>query len=140
MHAHSGPSGQWYNNSDRPSDLYYSNLHYSWNNNTNSVFGECDFSGFYWINDGNGLSNYDEIDWSYDVLVGRVPVQSNNELEQWIQKMESYINGSSKGDYLQNAIVATKDYYNNIDDDVWNTIGDEFPENITFLNGQNISA
>ena len=141
MHAHSGPSGSWYNNTPKPSDMYYSNLDYSMNNNTNSVWMECQFEGFYWIRNGDGVSEYDEIDWTYDVLVGRALVDSTQETLNWINKTKTYYDGSwqGQGNYLNNGIVATRDDGNAIDDSVWNTIGDEFGEKITFLNGQNIS-
>jgi len=139
MHAHSGPNGSWYNNSAKPSDMYYSNLDYCMNNNTNNVWMENRFDGFYWINDGNGIAEHDEIDWAYDVLVGRVLVDSTQEAYNWINKTKAYCNGNNQGNYLRNGIVASRDTNNNIDDSVWNMIGDEFSNTLTFLNGQNIS-
>ena len=139
MHAHSGPSGSWYNYSAKPSDMYYSNLDYCMNNNTNSVWMECQLDGFYWIGGGDGVADYDEIDWAYDVLVGRALIDSTQEAYNWINKTKEYIDGKWQGNYLRNGIVASKDTNNNIDDSVWNMIGDEFSNDLTFLNGQNIS-
>jgi len=109
--------------------MYYSCLHYSMNNNTNSYFMENDCCS----------SPYDEIDWGYDICVGRILVDTPNEVKSWINKTQNYTLGSLQGNYHRNAIVAAKDSGNAITNSTWLMIGDEFPSNITFLNNQNIT-
>jgi hypothetical protein len=132
MYAHSGPNGTWYNQT-RASDMYYSCLDFSFDNNTNGLWGE-DHLDFDWVQ----TPVWDEIDWGYDIVLGRVLVNTENQALNWINKWSSYVL-SNNPDYLLNAIVAAEDPDYNIDDYVWTRIGDEFPVNITFLNGQNIS-
>jgi hypothetical protein len=127
------------NVSNHASDLYYSNLHFCMNNNTNS----------YWMENSCFGSNWDEVDWGYDILVGRVLVSTPTTLNLWINKTKAYVNGNSQGNYLQNHIVAAKDNSNQITDNTWLDNGGSFSAslkrqfspitNITFLNNQNIS-
>jgi len=134
-YAHSGPDGGWYNDTSHASDMYYSNLDYNMNNNTNSYWMENTFgAGIYWAN----VTQWDEIDWQYDVLVGRVLVSTIEQANNWIHKTEAYAESNDIG-YLQSGVVAAKDPSNQIDDYVWSRIGDEFPEDISFVNGQQIT-
>lgn len=127
--AHSGPDGSWYNE-QHASDRYYSCLDYSLNNNTDSYWMENKFDdSIYWAS----VDVWDEIDWAYDVLLGRVLVESTTEADNWITKMKSV-------DFkVDTGVVASKDSSNNIDDYVWGEIGDEFLDNTSFVNGQNIN-
>jgi len=134
-YAHSGPSGRWYNDTSHASDMYYSCLENNFNDNLNTRWGENTFGdGVFWAN----VSAYDNIDWTYDVTVGRVLAETEQEMIHWINKTKAYVE-SNEQTYLQSGIVASKDTSNKINSYVWSQIGDEFPENITFVNGKNIT-
>jgi len=68
-----------------PSDFYYADIYdangsfSSWDSNGNGVFAEYDWDG-----------NFDRIDFSPDVYVGRLPCNDNEELEVIIQKIIDY--------------------------------------------------
>ena len=127
----------WENDTSHASDMYYACLHYSMNNNTNTRFMENDCCG----------SPYDQIDWGYDLCVGRVLVGTIEHLYNWINKTKAYVNGLTQGNYLRNHIVAAKNNGGSITNESWLNLGgsfsadlnDEFPANFTFLNNQNIT-
>ena len=124
------------------SDMYYSNLHYCMNNNTNSYWMENECCSYTW----------DEIDWGFDVLVGRALCGTPTELHNWINKTKAYVDGNndSKGNYLKCNMNSCKDIGNSISNQTWTGwwqvegifgpgIGDEFPSNMTWVNGKNIT-
>lgn len=119
----------FYNNTNHASDMYYSCLDYCMNNNTNS----------YWMENQLCNNSYDEIDWGYDLHVGRVLVNTVEETFRWINKTKAYVNGLSQGDYLKYNVVATKDVSNVITSQQWDAIGDDFPSNMSFVNDKNIT-
>ena len=135
-YGHSGPDGTWYNDTSHASDMYFSNLHYCMNNNTNSRWMENNFgSGIYWAT----VPEWDEIDWGFDIAVGRIPVNSIGELSYWINKTKAYVNGNSIGNYLKNGMMPNKDSSNQLTSFIWDECGDEFPDNITFLNNNTLT-
>jgi len=121
------------------SDMYYACLHLSMNNNTNSYFMENECMGY----------AFDEIDWGYDLCVGRVLVNTPLELFNWINKTKNYTDGNNQGNYLRNHVCAAKNGSNNIIDNTWLDLGGEYSAsigrqvipitNITFVNNQNIT-
>jgi len=119
----------FYNDTSHASDMYYACLHYNMNNNTNSYFME------------NNVCNnsFDEIDWGYDLCVGRVPVNTVQETLQWINKSKNYTLGNNYGNYLTYGMVPATDNGGDITDTTWNIMGDQFPPNISFVNNQNLS-
>ena len=122
----------WDNDLSHACDMYYACLHKCMNNNTNS----------YWMENECYSYPYDDIDWGYELCVGRVPVNTVAELNKWINKTKAYVDGIYQGRYLANHIVACKDDNYDISDQAWLAIGDEFTEyygNQTFLNDQNIT-
>ena len=119
----------WFNDYSHASDMYYSCLHKCMNNNTNS----------YWMENKCRDKEWDDIDWGYDLCVGRVLVNTVPQLNLWINKTKAYTLGQYQGNYLRNHICACKDSSNDISDQNWLAIGDEFVANQTFLNNQNIS-
>jgi len=127
----------WENDTSHASDMYYECLHYCMNNNTNDRWMENKVCGSPW----------DEIDWGYDVYVGRVLIDTAKEAFNWINKTKAYVSGRNQGNYLKNFIVAAKNNGGAITNQSWVNLGgefsaslnDEFPSNITFLNNQNIT-
>jgi len=128
----------YYNDTSHASDLYYSNLHYNMNNNTNS----------YWMENAVCGSPVDAIDWGFDLNVGRVIVNQPFETFWWINKTKNYVNGNNQSNYTKWAVVPCKDNGNSISNQTWTgwdgselgpNIGDEFPSNISFINNQNIT-
>jgi len=122
--------GSYYNDLSHASDMYYACLHKTMNNNTNTRFMENRCYSYGW----------DDIDWGYDLCVGRVLINSMNEARRWINKTIDAYQGNSIDEYLKNHIVATKNNANQISSMTWSMIGDEFQENQTFLNNRNISS
>jgi len=130
------------NDVSHASDMYYGCLHYSMNNNTNSYFMENECCSYSW----------DEIDWGFDILVGRACCAAKVQLRNWINKTKAYVDGNdvSKEQYLKNNLNACKDGDNAISNQTWTGwweaegifgpgIGDEFPSNISWLNNRNIT-
>jgi hypothetical protein len=62
-----------------PTDLYYSDLDGDWDANGNGIFGEYEY--------GN---NIDSIDGNPDVFVGRLPVETEEEIDRYTDKVKSY--------------------------------------------------
>ena len=125
------------NDLSHASDLYYSCLDYCMNNNTNQYWMENPCCGAVW----------DEVDYGIDLHVGRVLVSNESQTMNWINKTKNYVDGETNAYKYQ--IVACKDSSNNIDNQSWTgwdgdeitsaNLNDEFPVNMTFINGQNIS-
>lgn len=125
------------NDLSHASDLYYACLDYSQNNNTNSYFMEnqcCEFE-------------YDEVDYGIELHVGRFLFSTQTELDRMITKTKNYVQNQNNSYKYQ--IVACKDASNNIANQTWTgwdgssftgvELQDEFPSNMTFINGQNIT-
>jgi len=112
------------NDFSHASDMYYSNLHYCMNNNTNSYFMESACCGYDW----------DEVDWGFDVVVGRAVIGNTLELNYWINKTKHYMNRA-----YEYCMVPAKNVGGSITDQTWSMIGDDFPVNLSFINNQNIS-
>jgi hypothetical protein len=121
--------GTFHNDLSHASDMYYSCLDYCMNNNTNSYWMENECCSYEW----------DKVDWGFDLMVGRVPVNTVSELNLWINKTKEYVNGLSHGNYLKNVIVACKDNGNAISNQTWNIIEPYLPSSISIVNGQNIT-
>jgi hypothetical protein len=133
-YAHSGPSGSWYNVT-HASDMYFSCLDYCMNNNTNSLWMENNFDpGIYWAD----VSSWDEIDWGFDVTVGRVPASTITEVDRFINKTKAYTQ-SPHSLYHKYNIIANKDSDNNICTLVWDECADEFASNQSFLGNSTIN-
>jgi hypothetical protein len=116
--------------------MYYSCLDGNWNNNTNDKWGEARLD-FPWCK----TPVWDDIDWGYDVTLGRILVDSTNEANAWITRLKGYVDGNdyTKGNYLNNSMVAGKSPSNQIDPYVWDQLNDEFPSNISFVNNYTIT-
>ena len=127
------------NDLSHASDLYYAALDYCANNNTNS----------YWMENPCCGANWDEVDYGIDVHVGRALVGNISQAFNWINKTKNYVDGDKDSNAYKYQIVACKDSGNNIDNQSWTgwydgafsgiELGDEYPANFTFVNGQNIT-
>jgi len=71
-----GYGGSW-NENDLPSDMYFSCLNGSWNANGNEIYGEED----------------DEVDYFPEVFVGRIPANTEEEVENYVSTLISYESG-----------------------------------------------
>ena len=143
-YAYAGPASGWKNVDSHASDMYFACLHYSMNNNTNTYFMENEAHG------GGTSYNFDEIDWGFDLCVGRAVVYTTTELNDWINKTKNYVNGNSQGNYLACQMCAAEDGGYSITNSTWVArpdlgseyiygIGNEFASNQTFVNNQNIT-
>ena len=65
-----------YSETGMPTDLYYSGLDGDWDGNGNNVYGETD----------------DAPDMAFDVIVGRIPVQTTSHANAYINKLIDYEN------------------------------------------------
>jgi len=118
------------------SDMYYSNLQYCMNNVSFQYFMQSECCGY----------GFDEVDWGFDLYVGRALVNNETTLNNWIGKTKNY---SNYGNYLSNMICCAKDNGNSITNDTWLDLGAEYAasiyrqmypiSNLTWVNGQNIS-
>jgi len=129
------PGKHWWNWTSAV-DMYYSCLDGNWNNNTNSLWGEAKID-FEWAK----TPVWDAIDWGYDITLGRILVDSTSETSAWITRLKEYVDGNaySKGNYLQNIMIAGKNTTNVIVPYVYDTLSDEFPSNVTFVNNNTIT-
>jgi len=129
----------WDNDTSHASDMYFACLHNNMNSNLNAYWMENDVCG----------TAYDDIDWGYDLLVGRVLGGSIEKINNWINKTKTYITDNTQN-YLQKNIVACKGNTNSISNQSWTGwvtswgslgpgVGDEFSTNQSFVNNQNIS-
>lgn len=68
-----------YTESNMPTDLYYSGLDSTWDEDGDGTYGEADYSG-----------TKDEGDLAYDVIVGRIPIRTATQATDYINKMIGY--------------------------------------------------
>jgi len=67
-----------YSCKDIPTDLYYSGLDSNWDENGNGTYGEANTTAG------------DEGDMAYDVIVGRIPVRTSSQADNYINKVIDY--------------------------------------------------
>ena len=67
------------NITDMPTDLYYSGLDSNWDEDNDDIFCEFDYSG-----------TDDEGDLAFDVIVGRIPVQTPSDALAYINKLKHF--------------------------------------------------
>ena len=72
------------------SDFYYAGLGSSWDTNHNGTYGE-----------------FGEEDWSADVLVGRIPIDTAGEVGGMVDKIINYRTNPPSGDWIEKMIVWT---------------------------------
>lgn len=93
-------NGSWHNNSVY-SDLYYAGLDGDWDNDQDNLFGEGDANQDSQATGSNG----EEADLYAEVYVGRIPVASTDELENWINKQEDYETAQVSENFYQKALL-----------------------------------
>ena len=118
--------GAYPDENEIPTDMYYSCLEGDWNANQNNVFGE----------------NEDEVDFSPDVYVARIPANNSEELSTYFERLIQYEKGELS-DY-ENNIGVSMDLWENSESEVCQQFIYEhyFPEssNIYFLFGNENST
>ena len=91
-----------------PSDLYYADLYDSswdfadWDFNQNDIFGEMDFNGF--IEKDINILNVDRIEGLPDVMVGRIPASTPDEVMTYVNKVISYEFNAYNSDWFNKAL------------------------------------
>ncbi|MHA1342152.1 MAG: C25 family cysteine peptidase, partial [Promethearchaeota archaeon] len=65
----------------KPTDYYYSDLSSLWDEDKDNIFGESEIYN---------KNKKDEIDWIPDVAVGRIPVETESEAKNIIEKLLKY--------------------------------------------------
>jgi len=89
-----------------PSDLYYADLYdesYSfddWDYDNDHEHGEFDYAGGTDIN----LVNVDKIDMHPDIMVGRIPASSVQEVETYVDKVITYELSATDSSWFKNAL------------------------------------
>jgi len=139
-YAEDGSCG-WTNDTSHASDMYYSNLHHCLNNNTNDRWMENRL-----LDVGCRVNIWDEIDWGFELYIGRVLFDTVPELNIWINKTKAYVTDNFKGNYLNNWMISAKNNTHEITNATWLILhGDtsppsRIPANVSYVNNQNITA
>jgi len=81
----------------KPTDFYYADLNGSWDDDNDNIFGE---SAEY---NKNGK---DEIEWTPEVYVGRLPADSATELEIMVNKSLKYETAPNIGNWMNRMLLA----------------------------------
>ncbi|UCH88972.1 MAG: hypothetical protein JSV49_12175 [Thermoplasmata archaeon] len=84
------------------SDVYYAGLSSDWDNDGDGIYGE-------WANDhpfvvGTG-SNGEEGDFDYEVYVGRLPCDTEDEMTKMVTKILDYEKAPATGDWLKTSVL-----------------------------------
>ena len=85
-----------WNETHKPTDFYYADLTGSWNGNGNDEWGE---SAYY-------TGNIDEISWTPDVYVGRLPADTGKELGEMVNKTLKYETNPEIGNWTGQMLLA----------------------------------
>lgn len=94
---------KWY-----PSDLYYADLYDEaydfddWDNNGNGIYGEMDFDGF--AEQNLTKLNLDGINMYPDVMVGRVPSSTADEVATYVEKVIDYEFEAHNANWFERAL------------------------------------
>ena len=81
----------------KPTDFYYADLNGSWDEDSDNIFGE---SAEY---NNNGK---DEIEWTPEVYVGRLPADNANQLELMVNKTLKYEIAPNIGNWMNRMLLA----------------------------------
>ncbi len=76
-----------------PTDLYYSGLDSTWDEDGDGVYGEADYSG-----------SSDEGDLAFDVIVGRIPVRTAADFDNYFDKLTQFETNSPPDSFYQKMI------------------------------------
>lgn len=79
----------------KPTDYYYAALDGTWDDDGDEIYGEKQNS--------NGK---DEIDWTPEVYVGRLPASTAEELEEIVNKTINYEKGANVGKWMNRMLLA----------------------------------
>lgn len=90
-----------YTESTMPTDLYYGGLDSTWDENTDGTYGQADYSG-----------SSDEGDLAYDVIVGRIPVQTSGQADLYINKLIRYETGTAPNAFSERTFLAGDTLWN----------------------------
>ncbi len=93
-------NGSWHTNTIY-SDLYYAGLDGDWDNDQDNLFGEGDANEDSQATGSNG----EEADLYAEVYVGRIPVETTAELENWINKQEDYETAQVSENFYEKALL-----------------------------------
>ena len=94
-----------WNSNNVYSDLYYAGLDGDWDNDNDNLFGEGDSSQDSQATGTNG----EEADLYAEVAVGRIPVETSDELENWIYKQEDY-ESAQVSEYFYEKVLLLGEY------------------------------
>ena len=106
-----------YSDRDCVTDLYYSCLDGTWNENGNAFIGDRQF-----VRDPREFwHDPDQLDLYPDVFVGRAPVKTVSEANTFVDKLLAYLNDFSEPDYRNKALIQASDlrYENDFKQFTW---------------------
>jgi len=103
-----------YNRAFYSGDLYYADLYESdrqtlesWDMNQNGYYGELHGETI------TGTVNIDQVDLNPDIAVGRIPANTQGEIQNYIEKVITYENNAYQADWAKRALsVTTIDWQN----------------------------
>ncbi len=81
----------------KPTDFYYADLDGTWNDDGDGRWGESS------VYNNNGV---DEIDWTPEIYVGRLPASNDEELEIMVNKTLKYETNPHIGDWMNSFLLA----------------------------------
>ncbi len=93
-------NSSWHSNNIY-SDLYFAGLDGDWDNDSDNIFGEGDFSQ---DAQATGTSG-EEADLYAEIAVGRIPVETSDELENWIYKQEDYTSAQVADNFYEKVLL-----------------------------------
>ncbi|RMF54341.1 hypothetical protein D6745_05480 [Candidatus Woesearchaeota archaeon] len=91
-----------------PSDLYFSGLDGTWDNDNDGIYGEADPSDYNGAAQAGGSAG-EEADFYSEVIIGRVPVSNLNEAQNWLDKIINYESRPDTDPYLKKALIVGSD-------------------------------
>ncbi len=90
-----------YTETEMPTDLYFSGLDSSWDENGNGVYGEANYSEF-----------SDEGDLAFDVIVGRIPVRTTVDFDNYFGKLTNFETNPPPSSFYRKMIFLGEELWN----------------------------
>ena len=91
------PNQELGNQNYKPTDFYYADLTSSWDDDIDGIYGEAP---------QDNSDGFDEISWTPEVYVGRLPASNADELEIMINKTLQYEMNPKIGDWMNRMLLA----------------------------------
>ncbi len=90
-----------WNSNNVYSDLYFAALDGDWDNDSDNLFGEGDFAQDIQATGTSG----EEADLFAELAVGRIPVETTDELENWFNKQQDYASAQVSEQFYEKVLL-----------------------------------